>query len=105
MYGLILFIHIITCILLIIIILIQRGRGGGLVESLGGFESLFGPKTSTFLTRTTTILAIVFMCTCLSLAFFSAIKSKSLMEEFKTKKETVPIKTPPSSSDKIPVKE
>ncbi|MCM8757628.1 MAG: preprotein translocase subunit SecG [Candidatus Omnitrophica bacterium] len=105
MYGLILFIHIIVCILLIVVILIQRGRGGGLIESLGGFESLFGPKTSTFLTRTTTILAIIFMCTCLTLAFLSAIKSKSLMEEFKTKKETIHTEIPPLSSEKAPVKE
>ncbi|MCM8799677.1 MAG: preprotein translocase subunit SecG, partial [Candidatus Omnitrophica bacterium] len=87
------------------VILIQRGRGGGLIESLGGFESLFGPKTSTFLTRTTTILAIIFMCTCLTLAFLSAIKSKSLMEEFKTKKETIHTEIPPLSSEKAPVKE
>ncbi|MCM8782918.1 MAG: preprotein translocase subunit SecG [Candidatus Omnitrophica bacterium] len=83
MYNLIIFIHVLVCILLIAIILIQRGRGGGLVESFSGFESMFGPKTSTFLTRSTTILAIIFMCTCLLLAFLGVTQSRSLMEKVK----------------------
>ncbi|MCM8791718.1 MAG: preprotein translocase subunit SecG [Candidatus Omnitrophica bacterium] len=81
MYGLLIFIHIVVCILLIMVILIQRGRGGGLIESFSGFESMFGPKTNVFLTRSTTILAIIFMCTCLILTFFSINQSRSLMEK------------------------
>jgi len=41
MYNLVLALHIITSALLVIVILIQRGRGGGLVEALSGAESLF----------------------------------------------------------------
>ncbi len=55
---LLIIIHVIACILLIAIVLIQRGRGSGLVESFSGVESMFGTKTSAFLTRTTTILSI-----------------------------------------------
>jgi preprotein translocase subunit SecG len=79
--GLIIVIHAIICALLIIIILIQRGRGGGLVESFSGVESMFGTKTNTFLTRTTTILSILFFLTCLSLALLSARQSRSLMRQ------------------------
>lgn len=83
MMGFIITIHIITCGLLIIAILIQSGRGGGLVEGFSNVESMFGTKTNTFLTRTTATLSILFFLTCLSLAFLSSRQSRSLMEEVK----------------------
>lgn len=81
MFVLILAIHVIICTLLIGIILIQAGRGGGLVDSLSGVESMFGTKTNTFLTRTTTILSILFFMTCLGLEFLSLQQSRSLMKK------------------------
>jgi preprotein translocase subunit SecG len=77
--GIVIAIHVIICALLIVIILIQAGRGGGLVENLSSMESVFGPKTNKFLTRTTTILAILFFITCIGLALISAQQSRSLM--------------------------
>lgn len=77
-------VHIIACVVLIVLVLIQRGRGAGLVESFAGVESMFGTKTSAFLTRTTTIMSIVFFITCLSLAVLSVRQSKSLMRAVKT---------------------
>jgi len=74
-------IHVIACVVLIALVLIQRGRGAGLVESFAGVESMFGTKTSTFLTRTTTIMSIVFFMTCLGLAVLSVRQSKSLMRD------------------------
>ncbi len=72
-------IHVTACAVLIILVLIQRGRGAGLVESFAGVESMFGTKTSVFLTRTTTIMSVVFFITCLALAVLSVRQSKSLM--------------------------
>ncbi|MDD2752137.1 MAG: preprotein translocase subunit SecG [Candidatus Omnitrophica bacterium] len=83
MMGFIIFVHATICVLLIIIILIQAGRGGGLVEGFSSVESMFGPKTNAFLTRATAILSIMFFCTCLLLAFLSARQSRSLMRNIK----------------------
>ncbi len=80
MMGLIIGIHVLACIILIILILIQAGRGGGLVEGFSGVESMFGTKTNTFLTRTTTVFSTIFIITCISLALLSARKSRSLMK-------------------------
>lgn len=77
---LIIIIHVIACISLIGLILVQRGRGGGLVDSLQGLETVFGTKTSAFLTKTTSLMATVFFCTCLSLAFFSLQQGRSLVK-------------------------
>lgn len=87
MTALIIAIHAIVCILLIIIILIQSARGGGLIESFSGIESMFGQKTSAFLTRATTVLSTVFFITCLSLALLSARQSRSLIKNTKAASE------------------
>jgi len=81
----IIIIHVVICIGLIGLVLIQRGRGAGLVESFQGVESMFGTKTSTFLTRTTTILSILFFVTCLSLALLSVRQNRSLLSDVKPK--------------------
>ena len=80
---LLIILHVIVCILLITLVLIQRGRGSGLVESFAGVESMFGTKTNAFLTRTTTVLSVVFFFTCLSLAIISVRQSKSLLANVK----------------------
>ena len=71
-------IHVTACVVLIILVLIQRGRGAGLVESFAGVESMFGTKTSAFLTRITTIMSVVFFMTCLALAVLSVRQSKTI---------------------------
>jgi len=81
MMALVVGVHILVCLLLIILVLIQRGRGSGLVESFSGVESMFGTKTNAFLTRSTTVLSIVFFFTCLTLALLSVRQSKSLMRQ------------------------
>jgi preprotein translocase subunit SecG len=80
MFALVITVHVITCALLILIVLVQQGRGGGLIDSLSSAESIFGTKTNTFLVKSTSVLAVVFFITCLSLAFLSVQKSKSLIE-------------------------
>lgn len=82
MYTLIIVIHIIACLILIAAILLQSGRGGGLAELFGGgsAQTIFGARASTFLTRATTVAAIVFLLTCISLTVFSSRRGKSLLE-------------------------
>ena len=98
MIGLVISIHVIACTLLIIIILIQRGRGGGLAESFSGVESMFGTKTNAFLSRTTTVLSTIFFITCLTLAVLSVRQSRSLMKDIKPQTVTSEQVTPPAKS-------
>lgn len=83
MYGFVLMIHILVCIVLIAVILLQGGRGG-LSEALGGAaaQSLFGGGAATVLTRVTGICASVFVVTCLSLAYLSTVRGRSVMEQY-----------------------
>lgn len=88
MMGILIVFHAIICVLLIIIILIQAGRGGGLVEGFSGVESMFGPKTSTFLTKVTSIFSALFLISCVSLAVLSARQSRSLLRNTGVTKTT-----------------
>ncbi len=76
-------IHIIVCIALIMIVLLQTGKGADMGAAFGGGSSqtLFGSTgASTFLSKATTVAAIVFMITSLALAYMSSNRSgKSIM--------------------------
>ena len=89
MMAFVIAIHVTVCAILITVVLIQRGRGGGFIENLSGLESLMGPKTSVFLTKTTTVCAVIFFLTCLSLALLSVHKSKSLFDGYKASASAV----------------
>ena len=102
MYTFVLIIHIIASFVLVVVILLQAGRGGGLAQTFGGggaSTTLFGQKASVFLTRATTVSAVLFLCTSLSLAVISSRRAKSLMERVKTplvtetKEQAIPTKT------------
>jgi preprotein translocase subunit SecG len=80
MFGFVITIHVLACILLILIVMVQQGKGGGLIATLSSAESIFGTKTNTFLIKSTSVFAVIFFITCLSLAFLSIQKNKSLIE-------------------------
>src|ERR1700689_2349105 len=101
--GFILVIHVIVCVLLVITILMQAGRGGGLTETFQSAESMFGTQTNAFMVRFTTILAVIFLSTSLILAFNSSKGNKSLMANKKllatVPKAEEPVKAKDSDND------
>ncbi len=77
MFTFLLIIHVLACLMLIAVVLMQSGKGG-LGSAFGGGESFFGGKGATpFLTTATTVLAVVFMATSLTLALISGRQAKS----------------------------
>jgi len=81
-------IHVIVCIALIMIVLLQTGKGADMGAAFGGGsgQTLFGSTgASTFLTKATTAAAIIFMLTSLGLAYMSGNKTgDSIMIDTKT---------------------
>ncbi len=70
-YYAVITVHIIACLLLIAIVLLQQGKGQDLASAFGGggSQTAFGPRGSAnVLSRATTILAGLFMVTSLSLS-------------------------------------
>ena len=72
---LLIIIHVLVCIALIMIVLLQTGKGADMGAAFGGGSSqtLFGSTgASTFLSKATTGAAIIFMVTSLGLAWMSS---------------------------------
>jgi len=75
--------HVTVCLSLIAIILLQVGKGHGLSGASfgsGGAQSIFGTKAGTVLSKATTVVAIVFILTTISLDVYQAQKSRSLFQ-------------------------
>src|SRR5690242_6155834 len=71
MYYLVLLVHVVVCLFLIIVVLLQSGKAADLAGAFGGMgsQTAFGPRGSaTLLSKATTISAVVFMVTSLSLS-------------------------------------
>jgi len=81
MIGFLTFFHAFISLLLLVIILMQSGRGGGLTEAFASAESMFGANTNELLIKGTTDLASLFLVTSLSLAVLSAQRGKSIMTD------------------------
>ncbi|BBO66529.1 preprotein translocase subunit SecG [Desulfosarcina alkanivorans] len=94
--------HVVVCIALIMIVLLQTGKGADMGAAFGGGSSqtLFGSTgASTFLSKATTAAAIVFMLTSLTLAYISGGKiTKSVVSDVEAPIEQ-PSQTDDSASD------
>lgn len=79
MTGFLFLLHGLISLLLIVVILMQSGRGGGLTEMFSSGESMFGAKTNEFMVKVTTAFCVLFFVTSLALAYLSAQKGRSLL--------------------------
>ena len=90
-------VHILICLLLVLTVLLQAGKGGGLAGSIGGgmsSSSVLGGRTaSTFLTKATAILATAFIVSCLvqSVAFQTAVTSPTTATQRVMEEGSLPI--------------
>ena len=69
--ALLVVIHVVVCLFLIIVVLLQSGKAADLAGAFGGMgsQTAFGPRGSaTLLSKATTISAIVFMLTSMALS-------------------------------------
>ena len=85
LYYILLVLHVIICVLLTIIVLLQSGRGGGLAGAFGGAgasQTMFGGRgAGDVLTRTTQILGASFMTTSLVLVLLGGGSSRTGLSE------------------------
>ena len=76
-------VHIAVCVLLILIILFQDGKTGGLMSVADTGNSVFGASgASSFLTKLTSGFAIAFMVTSVFLAFLNAPGDTSIADDY-----------------------
>jgi len=111
MTALISALHILACVALMVAILLQSGKGGGLAGAFGAGSSqtLFGGRgAATFLSRGATALAVVFFLTSLTLGLSASHQtsatSRSLIQEDAKRRaqqrtSSEPNSPPPPSTD------
>jgi preprotein translocase subunit SecG len=100
MTVLLVIIHVVVCVALIMIVLLQTGKGADIGAAFGGGGSntLFGTTgASTFLSKATTVAAVVFMLTSLGLAYLTSHRpSSSVVSETPPAVETKAPEAPPA---------
>lgn len=82
MHIIITIVHVLMCVALILVVLLQTGKGANMGAAFGGSsQTVFGSSgAGTFLGKMTTVIAIVFMLTSLWLAYFAAHKTASVVD-------------------------
>jgi len=91
-------VHVIVCLFLIGVVLIQQGRSADLAGAFGGqgSQTAFGPRAAAnVLTRLTTWSAIIFMITslCLTVLYVRGNRSHSVLENTKSAPASAPAKS------------
>ncbi|MBM9577243.1 preprotein translocase subunit SecG [Leptospira sp. 201903070] len=91
--GVILTLFVVVSLFLVLLVMIQTGKGGGLLGG-GSSQSVFGSSTADVLTKATRVTAILFIILSLFLSFLFAKKEDKLMPE------TAPTLTAPPEETK-----
>jgi len=74
MYYLALFVHVLVCIFLVVVVLLQSGKAADLAGAFGGMgsQTAFGPRGSaTLLSKATTVSFVIFIITSMSLSILA----------------------------------
>src|SRR5438045_5277930 len=84
-------VHIAVCLFLILVVLLQAGKGGGMGIAFGGggSQTVFGSSgAGNFLTRLTAICAVIFFCNSLALAYLSSQSDSKRLQTLGQRKMT-----------------
>jgi preprotein translocase subunit SecG len=103
----VLIIHVVACLSLILVVLLQAGKGASMGAAFGGSsQTVFGSAGATpFLAKLTTIVAVLFMLTSLGLAIFANRGGMpSVMQEMSPPAQTAPAApaAPAGKADQAP---
>jgi preprotein translocase subunit SecG len=105
--------HVIVCLVLILVVLLQSGKAADLAGAFGGMgsQTVFGPRgTATVLSKATTIAAALFMVTSLGLVILGngqARSSGSVLEKRRNatvQQQKMPVKVMPAPAPTAPAK-
>jgi preprotein translocase subunit SecG len=101
-------IHVLVCLFLVIVVLLQSGKAADLAGAFGGMgsQTVFGPRGSaTVLSKATTIAAALFMVTSLSLSIMATRGGGAVPAIFEKKAPLAPKggQTPPPVGSKVPI--
>jgi len=97
-------VHIIVCLFLIIVVLLQHGKSADIAAAFGGMgsQTAFGPRgAATVLSKATTWAAVIFMVTSITLSIFASRRStgsNSVLGNIKQQPAKTAPQTPPANT-------
>lgn len=101
-------IHIVVCLFIIIVVLLQSGQSADIAAAFGGAgsQTAFGPRgATTVLSKATTWAAVIFMLTSISLSVFASRESHatgSVLGNTKTTQSAPAQKNTPATNPTTP---
>ena len=98
MFLLLVIVHVLVCVFLILVVLLQTGKGADLAGAFGGggSQTALGSRgAATVLSKATTVAAVLFMITSLGLAILSSRRTSAVLQA------TPPV-TPATTAPKAP---
>jgi len=104
MHTLITIIHVLACFVLILVVLLQAGKGANMGAAFGGSsQTVFGSSgAGTFLGKMTAVIAIIFMLTSLTLTYSASRKGSTLMEGARAPVTRQAMPTTPAPKESTP---
>jgi preprotein translocase subunit SecG len=105
MYAFLLVIHLLICVLLVAVVLVQSGKGGGLAGGAfgGSAQTVFGGRGATdFITRATMVLGGAFFVTSLVLSLMSSGVGQAPRSLIQEEARTAPATAPPAAPGVAP---
>jgi preprotein translocase subunit SecG len=98
MYTFLVVLFVFACFAMIVTILLQAGKGQGLAGTFGGAgaSAVFGGRgAATFLSKSTSILAVIYMVLCLLIGYIYKTENQtvreSLMQQEAAGQSTIPV--------------
>ncbi|HEU5179171.1 MAG TPA: preprotein translocase subunit SecG [Candidatus Polarisedimenticolia bacterium] len=105
MYAALIVLHFFVCLILILVVLLQTGKGADLAGAFGGggSQTALGSRgAATVLSKATTIAAIVFMFTSLALALYSSRRTSDVLQNAPAAATSLPVVPPPAPNAASP---
>ena len=97
-------IHVLVCLFMVVVVLLQSGKAADLAGAFGGMgsQTTFGPRgTATALSKATTVAAVVFMITSLSLAIL-ATRTRGAASSILDTTHAKPLSVPAQPQGNVP---
>src|SRR5437868_12784983 len=101
-------VHVIVCLFIIIVVLLQSGNAGDISAAFGGMgsQTAFGPRgAASALSKATTWSAVIFMVTSITLSIFVQTRtaSKSVLSNVKSdQSKSAPAQKPATPDQPAP---
>jgi preprotein translocase subunit SecG len=94
-------VHIVVCVFLIVVVLLQSGKGADLAGAFGGggSQTALGSRgAATVLSKATTISAVLFMVTSLGLALLSSRRTSAVLDSAPPVGQAAPVQQQPPAT-------